>query len=169
MLLEIKNLHVQVGDREILKGINLAMDLGEVHVLMGPNASGKTTLVKSLVGYPGYKVTKGEIFFKNENLLLKDISERATAGIALAYQNPPQIRGVKFRDLLRIISGRKAWDPLAEPQETFATESIVAGGLDASFASRDLNIGFSGGERKKAELVQVFAMRPDLMILPEPA
>ncbi len=168
MLLEIKDLYVQVEDREVLKGVDLAIDLGEVHVLMGPNASGKTTLVKTITGYPGYKVTSGRIFFKSEDLLLKDISERAISGIALAYQNPPQIRGVKFRDLLRIIAGREPWNPLNGPEETFATELIVAAGLDADFANRDLNIGFSGGERKRAELVQVFAMRPDLMILDEP-
>jgi len=169
VLLEVKNLHVNVGTKEILHGVNLQIDRNEIHVLMGPNACGKTTLALTIVGYPIYKIVKGTFFFNGENLAKKNISERAELGIALAYQNPPEVRGVKFRDIIRMIIGKEPWNPLVEPEERFATKFLESVGLNPkSFLTRDINLGFSGGERKRSELAQVFAMKPRLMILDEP-
>ena len=168
-MLEIKDLWVRVDRKEILKGINLTVGDGETHVLMGPNACGKTTLSLAILGYPAYKVTKGAILFDGQDLAGKDISERAKLGIAMTYQSPPEVRGVKLRDIIRLIGGEEPWNPLLEPEEIFATHFLQRVGLDsASFLTRDINLGFSGGERKRSELAQVFAMKPKLMILDEP-
>ncbi len=168
-LLEVRNLRVNVGRKEILHGVNLDIGRNEIHVLMGPNACGKTTLALTIVGHPIYKIVKGAVFFNGENIAKKEISERARLGIALAYQNPPEVRGVKLRDMIRLIAGKDPWNPLVEPKENVATEFLERVGLDpSSFLTRDLNIGFSGGERKRSELAQVFAMKPRLMILDEP-
>ncbi|MDI6690041.1 MAG: ATP-binding cassette domain-containing protein [Actinomycetota bacterium] len=110
-LLETKNLNVSIGDKEILKGIDLRMEEGEIHVLMGPNACGKTTLALAILGYPAYRITKGTIIFDGQNLTEKDISERAKLGIALGYQSPPVVRGVKLRDIIRLIAGKEPWNP----------------------------------------------------------
>lgn len=166
MLLEIKDLHVKVGERKILKGVSLTLEKGQTQVLMGPNACGKTTLVMAILGYPSYKITQGRILFEGEDLVPKDISERTRMGIALAYQNPPEIRGVKLRDILGFITERFSPGFQGEEATTYYLQRIK---LDPpSFLDRDINLGFSGGEKKRAELAQVFAMRPKLMILDEP-
>lgn len=168
-MLEIKDLWVSIGGKNILRGVNLSIGKKETHVLMGPNASGKTTLVLSILGYPSYQIRKGAILFDGKDLSRKSISERSKIGIAVAYQNPPEIRGVKLRDLLRLIGGKEPWNPLLEPEEKFATHFLKRVNLNPnSFLTRDLNLGFSGGERKRSELTQVFAMKPKLMILDEP-
>lgn len=165
-LLEIKDLYVSINDKELLKGIDLTIDKGETHVLMGPNASGKTTLVLTLLGYPAYKITKGRILFRGEDLTEKDITQRAKLGIALAYQTPPEVRGVKLRDILIFIAAKSSGD---SDKEEKATSFLQRVGLEpTSFLPRDINVGFSGGEKKRAELAQIFAMRPELMILDEP-
>ena len=167
--LEVEDLYVSIGDKEVLRGIDLSMKRGEVHVLMGPNACGKTTLALAILGYPAYKVTRGAIIFDGQNLAGKDIPQRAKLGIALAYQSPPDVRGVKLRDVIRLIAGKEPWNPLVEPEEKFATQFIERVGLDPDFfLTRDINLGFSGGEKKRSELAQVFAMRSRLMILDEP-
>ncbi len=168
-MLEIRDLWVNVDGKEVLKGINLTIGDRETHVLMGPNACGKTTLALVILGYPRYKVTRGSIIFDGKDLTGKNVSERAKLGIAIAYQNPPEVRGVKLRDIIRLIGGKEPWSALVEPEEKFASKYLERVGLDsASFLVRDINLGFSGGERKRSELAQVFAMRPKLMLLDEP-
>ncbi len=167
-MLEILDLHVEVDGKEILKGVSIKINKGETHVLVGPNASGKSTLALTILGYPVYKVTKGRIIFEGQDLGEKDIFERARLGVALAHQNPPEIRGVKLRDVIRLIAGKEPWNPLIEPEEKFAVQFLERVGFDRSFLARDINLGFSGGERKRSELAQVFAMKPKLMMLDEP-
>jgi len=168
-MLEIENLWVSTGEKEILKGVGLSIGDGETHVLLGPNACGKTTLALAILGYPAYKVTSGSIVFDGQDLSGKTVSERAKLGIGLAYQNPPEVRGVKLRDIIRLIAGGEPWDPLVEPEERLATQFLERVGLNAgSFLTRDINLGFSGGEKKRSELAQVFAMRAKLMLLDEP-
>ena len=167
-LLEIKDLHVEVDGKEILRGVNLEIGKGEVHVLLGPNASGKTTLGMALVGMPTYKVSKGEIIFDGTNLVNLSIDKRARKGIGFAFQFPPSISGVKLRDIIRLCGGKGPWDPSKEPEERFATEALKNVGLPTNFRDRDVNVGFSGGERKRSELAQIFAMKPHLMVLDEP-
>lgn len=169
MSLIVKDLSVLVNGKAVLHDVSLTIEGGETHVLLGPNASGKTTLALTIMGHPAYKVTKGQILFDGQDLADKSIAERAKMGIAIAYQNPPEVRGVKLRDIIRVAAGKEPWDPFKEAEETVASRYLAMVGLDpASFLGRDLNIGFSGGERKRSELAQVFAMRPRLMILDEP-
>jgi len=169
MSLLIKDLHVNVGEKSVLHGVNLKIEKKEIHVLMGPNACGKTTLALVVMGYPAYRITRGQIVFDGHELSGKDVSERAKLGIGLAYQNPPEVCGVKLRDLIRLLAGKGPWDPLKEPEESFATKFLGRVGLNPeSFLGRDINLGFSGGERKRSELAQIFAMKPRLMILDEP-
>lgn len=168
-LLDIRDLHVEVRGNMVLKGVSLSIGDGEVHVLMGPNASGKTTLALTIIGHPAYRVVSGDILFRGRSILGLGVYERARLGIAIAYQNPPEIPGVKLRDLIRMAGGLKPWSPLSEPEERFASEILRKVGLrPEEFLSRDVNVGFSGGERKRAELAQVIAMKPKLMILDEP-
>lgn len=170
-MLEVKNLWLSVasdGEKEILKGVNLRIREGETHALLGPNACGKSTLAMAILGYPQYKVKRGSIHFDGKNLAGKSIYERAKLGIALAYQNPLEIRGVKMRDVIRFSAGKSPWNPLLEQKEEFSQKCVKRAGLDASFSERDVNLGFSGGEKKKSELAQIFAMQPKLMVLDEP-
>ncbi|MDF2956037.1 MAG: Fe-S cluster assembly ATPase SufC [Candidatus Alkanophagales archaeon MCA70_species_2] len=167
-MLEVRELWVRVRGKEVLRGVNLSVGKEETHVLMGHNACGKTSLALTIMGYPSYGVVKGSITFEGQEITSKPIHERAKLGIALAHQSPPEVRGVKLRDLIRVIVGEAPWNPLLEAEESMARKYVERVGLDASFLSRDLNVGFSGGERKRSELAQVFAMRPKLMILDEP-
>lgn len=168
-MLEIENLWARVNNREVLKGVNLSVGKGETHVLMGPNACGKTSLILTIMGYPAYEVTQGSIVFEGQDLLEKGITERAKLGIALGHQNPPAIRGVKLRDIIRFIQGEGPWNPAVEPEEKLATRFLGRVDLEPeSFLARDINLGFSGGEKRRAELAQVFAMESRLMILDEP-
>lgn len=168
-LLRIENLHVSVGEQEILHGVNLEVNSGETHVFMGPNASGKTTLVLTLVGYPAYKVTKGRILFDGKDISSLRIDERARLGIGVAFQHPPTIRGVKLRDLLRLCAGLEPWNPTKERCEPFASKILKEVGMDPGlYLNRDVNLGFSGGEKKRIEVAQIFALRPRLMIFDEP-
>ncbi len=167
-LLSVQDLHVSVRGREVLHGVDLGLDQGEVHVLMGPNAVGKTTLAFALIGHPRYEVTQGRVLFKGVDLQGKGMRERVRMGIMLAYQHPPEIRGVKLRDLIRIVGGKKPWNPLEEPVEGFASRFLKRAGLDPElFLHRDLNVGFSGGERKRSELAQLLVAKPELLILDE--
>ena len=168
-LLKIKNLHVSVDKREILHGINLEIDKGETHILMGPNASGKTSLVLAMIGYPAYKITGGQILFDGKDVSRLRIDERVKLGIGVTFQNPPAIRGVKLRDLLRLCAGLKPWNPLEEPHEGFASKILEQVGMNSKlYLSRDVNIGFSGGERKRVEVAQILCLKPKLMVLDEP-
>jgi Fe-S cluster assembly ATP-binding protein len=168
-LLEIRNLLVEVDGREVLKGVDLSLESGEIHVLMGPNASGKTSLALTIMGYPRYRVMGGEALFKGKDILKLDITRRAQLGIGIAHQAPPEVRGVKLRDILRLILGQPMWEPQTELNETIASKFLEKVGLPKDpFLTRDLNLGFSGGERKRSELAQVFAQAPSLLILDEP-
>ncbi|MEK7812152.1 MAG: Fe-S cluster assembly ATPase SufC [Candidatus Desantisbacteria bacterium] len=186
-LLEIKDLHVEIEGKKVLNGLNLTMKQGEVHVIMGPNGSGKSTLTMTIMGYPGYKITAGTITFARDatsargatsardaissgtELNPMPIYERAKLGISIAYQTPPEIRGVKLRDIIRIAASKPIWNPYDEPEENIATPLLKKVGLNPEqFRDRDIGVGFSGGERKRAEIAQVFAAMPRLMILDEP-
>jgi len=159
-LLVIEDLHVSVGDREILRGIDLVIDEGETHVLLGPNGGGKSTLLNSIVGLPGYRITRGRILFKGTDLAGLEIDERARLGIGIAFQRPPAVRGVKLRQIIEVAAGG-----------TYAAESIDA--LDEELdlghmLERDVNLGFSGGEAKRSEMAQLLAQMPDLALFDEP-
>ncbi len=167
-LLEVKDLHAKVDGKEILRGVNLEIGKGEVHVLLGPNASGKTSLALTLIGMPAYEVTKGEMLFDGKNIINLDTAQRAKKGMSFAFQFPPAIRGVKLRDIIRLCGGKDHWDPSKVPEEKFATEMLEKVGLPPNFKDRDINVGFSGGERKRSELAQILAMKPRFMVLDEP-
>jgi Fe-S cluster assembly ATP-binding protein len=159
-MLEIKQLNVTVEGKEILHDINLKIDTGETHVLFGPNGSGKTTLLMAIMGFPRYQVTKGKILFKDKDITKMGVDERARLGIGISFQRPPVVRGVKTRDMvsaaLRGKGGEKVIDELAERADL------------TGFLDRDINYGFSGGEIKRAELMQLLAQRPELTLLDEP-
>jgi len=157
MLLEIKDLTVDVSGRTVLKNINIAIDYGETHVLFGKNGSGKTSLLMAIMGFSGYKVKKGSIFFKGQDITYAPIHERAKLGIGMSFQRPPTIRGLKTRDLIRTFHG-----------EDELVERIVDALNFSAFLDRDVNLGFSGGEIKKSELLQLTIQNPDLILLDEP-
>ena len=174
-LLEIKNLHVALEDgTEIVKGVDLAIDTGEVHAVMGPNGSGKSTLAYSLMGHPGYEVTEGEILFDGVDLVPLGADERAQRGLFLAFQYPHAVPGVTVTNFLRsaINSIRKAKagkdDPIAIPE--FRTELLARMEdmkVTRELAGRYINDGFSGGERKKMEMLQLAMLKPKLAVLDE--
>lgn len=171
--LEIKNLHVEVDGKEILKGVNLTVEKGKIHALMGPNGSGKTTLGMAIMGHPKYKVTQGEILFRGKNLLELTPDERAKLGIYLAFQYPMEIEGVQFSHFLwtTIIERRKTnGEKYPSSPITFRRELknyIAQLKLNADFIDRYLNVGFSGGEKKRAEVLQMLVLKPEIAILDE--
>jgi Fe-S cluster assembly ATP-binding protein len=157
ILLEVKDLHVTVGEKEILKGLNLQINTGEIHAVFGPNGSGKTTFLNALMGFAGYDVS-GEILFKGQDITGLPVDERARMGIGLSFQRPPAIAGVKLRALIETCA-RRDGDLL----ETYAEKLNLVDFLD-----RDVNVGFSGGEIKRAELLQLILQDPDIVFLDEP-
>ncbi len=171
-MLEIKNLHATVGDKEILKGINLSIHAGEVHALMGPNGSGKSTLAQVLAGRETYRVTAGEVLYEGKNLLELPPEERAVAGIFLAFQYPVEIPGVGnlyfLRTALNAVRKRRGLEEL-DPMDflALAKERMKRVELDQSFMNRSVNEGFSGGEKKRNEIFQLAVLEPKLAILDE--
>lgn len=172
--LEIRNLHVSVEDKPILRGVNLTIKQGEVHALMGPNGSGKSTLAHALMGHPAFHVTAGQVIFDGVDLLEMEADERSRAGLFLAFQYPVSIPGVTLANFLRqtINARMKAKDPeskgISIPQYTRLLRSKMDYlGMDHSFAGRYLNEGFSGGEKKRAEILQLATLEPKLAILDE--
>jgi Fe-S cluster assembly ATP-binding protein len=172
--LVIRNLHVSIDDREILKGLDLVVRQGEVHALMGPNGTGKSTLAYALMGHPAYDVTQGEVIFKGLNVLELEPDERSRLGIFLAFQYPVAIPGVSVANFLRtaINARRKAEDPedkgIGIPEfRKLLKERMDLLRMDHAFAGRYLNEGFSGGEKKRAEILQMAALRPEIAILDE--
>ncbi len=170
----IRDLHVNIGGKEILKGVNLTVRQGEVHALMGPNGTGKSTLAYTLMGHPGYSVTKGEVIFKGHNILELKADERSRLGLFLAFQYPVAIAGVSVANFLRtaINSRRKALDTadkgISVPEfRKMLKERMDLLKMDYSFASRYLNDGFSGGEKKRAEILQMAVLKPEIAILDE--
>jgi len=172
--LVIKNLHVGIEDTDILKGFNLTVRPGEIHAIMGPNGTGKSTLAYALMGHPNYEVTEGEVLFKSENILDLDPDERSHLGLFLAFQYPIAIPGVTVANFLRtaINARRKAIDPedkgMPIPEfRKILKERMDLLKMDHSFAARYLNDGFSGGEKKRAEILQMATLRPVIAILDE--
>jgi Fe-S cluster assembly ATP-binding protein len=172
--LEIKNLHVSIEDKEILKGLSLTINQGEVHAIMGPNGTGKSTLAYTLMGHPNYKVTAGEVIFNGQNLLELEPDERSRAGIFLAFQYPVAIPGVTVANFLRtaINSRRRAANPedkgMPIPEfRKMLKEKMALLKMDQAFAGRYLNDGFSGGEKKRAEILQMATLKPSIAILDE--
>ncbi|MBQ9882347.1 MAG: ABC transporter ATP-binding protein [Synergistes sp.] len=158
-LLELKDLHVSVDGREVLKGVSLSVDAGEIHALFGPNGSGKTTLLNTVIGFSRYKVTGGSILFKGQDITDATIDERARMGIGISFQRPPTVKGVTLRALASL--GR---DGLSMEEIESAAANLDA----ADFLDRDINAGLSGGEMKRTEMLQIILQQPDLVCLDEP-
>ncbi len=172
--LEIKNLHVEIDGKQILKGVNLVVKQGEVHALMGPNGTGKSTLAYALMGHPNYTVTEGEVHFKGQNILELSPDQRSHLGLFLAFQYPVAIPGVSVANFLRsaINAHRKANNPedkgISIPDyRRLLKERMDLLKMDHSFASRYLNEGFSGGEKKRAEVLQMAALEPEIAVMDE--
>jgi Fe-S cluster assembly ATP-binding protein len=172
MLLEIKDLHAAIDGKEILKGLNLQVTRGEVHAIMGPNGSGKSTLAKVLAGHPSYEVTKGEVLYEGKNLLELEPDERARAGVFLAFQYPVEVPGVSNSQFLRLAynekmrhHGLEELDPLEF--NDYLTEKAKIVEMDKSFFKRSVNEGFSGGEKKRNEILQMAVLEPKLAVLDE--
>jgi Fe-S cluster assembly ATP-binding protein len=170
----IRDLHVNIAGKEILKGVNLTVKQGEVHALMGPNGTGKSTLAYTLMGHPGYDVTQGEVIFKGSNILEMTPDERSRLGVFLAFQYPVSISGVSVANFLRsaINARRKAQNSedkgISVPEfRKMLKERMDLLKMDYSFAGRYLNEGFSGGEKKRAEILQMAVLRPEIGILDE--
>jgi Fe-S cluster assembly ATP-binding protein len=156
-MLLIEDLQVKLGEREVLRHIDLQINSGETHILFGPNGSGKTSLLMTIMGYPQYRVTAGKISFKGVDITNMPINERAKLGIGMSYQRPPTIHGLKTRHMVEICADKKI-DVSALASKVNFTE----------FLERDINAGFSGGEIKRAELLQLMAQDPDLILFDEP-
>ncbi|MBV9926634.1 MAG: Fe-S cluster assembly ATPase SufC [Acidobacteria bacterium] len=171
-MLEIRDLHATVDGKEILRGINLTISKGEIHAIMGPNGSGKSTLAKILAGHPAYEVTKGEVLFEGRNLFELAPDERAREGVFLAFQYPVEVPGVSNAQFLRLAYnekrkhlGEEELDPL-EFKDLLAERAKVVE-MDASLMSRSVNEGFSGGEKKRNEILQMAVLEPKLAVLDE--
>ena len=167
-LLEVKNLHVNVGGKEILRGVNLTVGADETHVLMGPNGTGKSTLGYAITGNPNYTVTSGQILFRGEDITDLPVNERAKKGIFLSFQNPLEVPGVTLSAFIRSALEQKTGQRvrLFEYRKKLA-ETMKLLSMDPSYGDRDLNVGFSGGEKKKAEILQMLMLEPSLAILDE--
>lgn len=167
-LLEVNRLHVSAGEKEILHGVDLTVGRDETHVLMGPNGTGKSTLGYAVTGNPVYTVTSGSIVFDGEDITALPVNERAKRGIFLSFQNPLEVPGVTLSAFIRSALEQKTgdrlrlWDFKKRLRETMRLLS-----MDESYAERDLNVGFSGGEKKKAEILQMLMLEPKLAILDE--
>lgn len=172
--LVIRNLHVKIEDKDILKGVDLTVRQGEVHALMGPNGTGKSTLAYALMGHPSYEITAGEVTFKGENLLELEADERARLGLFLAFQYPVSIPGVSVANFLRtaLNARRKLKNPDDKGIPIPEFRKLIKGHMDLlkmdhSFGGRYLNEGFSGGEKKRAEILQMAVLEPEIALLDE--
>ena len=157
-LLEIKDLCINIAGKEVISNFNLRIDRGQVMVLLGQNGSGKTSLIMAIMGFPSYEITKGDILFNGESILGFTIDKRAKLGIGALFQRPPTVRGVKLRQLINMTSRSKDFDLDKAAEELAMTD----------FLDRDLNLGFSGGEMKRSELLQLIAQEPQIVLLDEP-
>jgi len=160
MMLKVQDLWVSVGDRQILKGVGFSMKYGEINILFGPNGAGKTTLMMTLMGFPRYKIDQGRIYFKGQDVTDKDLYERAKLGLGVSFQRPPTVKGVTLRRIVEIISnGGVTGEKIKENIEQLNLSEHL---------DRGLNDGFSGGEMKRSELLQLMVQRPDLVLIDEP-
>ncbi|MEE0024740.1 Fe-S cluster assembly ATPase SufC [Methanobrevibacter sp.] len=164
MLLEIENLAVEVGGKRVLKDINLSIAEGETHVLLGPNGAGKSTLFLTILGFPQYTVVNGTIKFKGQDITDLTTAERVKLGIGVSFQTPPSIRGVSVRDLLKIESHQDMDEDLNPRMKELAAQLK----FNDEFLDRDVNFGFSGGEVKRSEILQLLAQMPDFTMFDEP-
>ncbi len=171
-MLEIKDLHAGFDGAEILKGISLSVNAGEVHAIMGPNGSGKSTLAKVLAGHPSYQATAGEVLYQGRNLLEMDTEKRALEGVFLGFQYPVEIPGVNNAEFLRMAynarrvhAGEEELDPL--DFDEILDEKMAGLGMEAKYKNRSLNDGFSGGEKKKNEILQMAILEPKIAVLDE--
>lgn len=167
-LLEIKNLCVSVDEKAILNDVNLTVNTGEIHVLMGPNGAGKSTLMNTIMAHPKYSVTSGEIFFEDENITEKKADERAKKGIFMSFQNPEEIQGVNVEEFLKEAlnsQGKDYGSSLKFHKELVKKMDSLK--IDVSSANRYVNVGFSGGEKKKNEMLQMSVLNPKLALLDE--
>jgi len=159
-VLEISDLHVSIDGKEILHGVNLTIAKGETHVIFGPNGGGKTTLLMTIMGFPRYKITQGQIIFKGVNITHMPMDQRSMMGIGIAYQRPPVVKGVKTGELVEAIIQTHNSDK--------NTVVLAAEANMGDFLMRDINAGFSGGETKRSEMMQLLAQDPSLVLLDEP-
>jgi Fe-S cluster assembly ATP-binding protein len=171
-MLEIKNLHAQAGDKQILKGVDLTVREGEIHALMGPNGSGKSTLANVIMGHPGLEVTEGQIIFNGEDVTEADPDERARLGLFMAFQYPVSIPGVTITKYLRMVQNAhrdaKGEEPISLKDFRKTTEAAMElTNVPKSFSSRYLNEGFSGGEKKRLEVLQLALQQPKIAVLDE--
>ena len=167
-LLEIQGLHVNVGEKEILHGLDLTVGKGETHVIMGPNGAGKSTLGHAMMGNPAYEVMEGKVLFDGKDMTEESATDRAKAGMFLSFQNPIEVPGISLSNFIRNAldqrTGKRA--RLWEFRKSLEKKMALLG-MDKSYADRDLNVGFSGGEKKKAEILQLLMLNPSLAILDE--
>ena len=172
VLLEIRDLHALVGELPILKGVNLTIRAGEIHAVMGRNGSGKSTLSKLLAGHPAYTVSSGSISYQGQDLLVLEPEQRARIGLFLGFQYPVEVPGVSNLEFLRVATNARRTEKGQEELDTFTFEDLVRERLkvvqmDPSFLDRSVNEGFSGGEKKRNEILQMALLEPDLAILDE--
>ena len=172
VLLEIKDLHATINDIPILKGVNLKINEGEIHAIMGPNGSGKSTFSKVIAGHPAYKITKGQVLFKGQDIVELEPEERSHLGVFLAFQYPLEINGVTNEDFLRISYNAKQRSlglPEVDPIEFFQiiNQKLEVVNMKPSFLGRNVNEGFSGGEKKRNEILQLALLESQLAILDE--
>lgn len=159
-MLQVEGLTVEVAGKEIIHDLSLSIEVGETHALFGPNGSGKTTLIMAIMGFPRYQVTKGRVLFKGQDITKLPVDERAKLGMGVAFQRPPVVRGVKTREMVRACLGSREDGAVIEE---LATRLNLGELLD-----REINYGFSGGEIKRSELLQLMAQSPELVLLDEP-
>jgi Fe-S cluster assembly ATP-binding protein len=162
-LLEIRNLQAGVEGKTILKDINLNLKKGESYLLFGPNGSGKSTLINTIMGGPPFEMYSGKIFLEGEDITTLNASEKSLKGMSIGFQNPPEIDGVKLSEILKICLGKKLDEDFRESEMRIIDRFRLT-----NFLERDLNVGFSGGERKRAEILQMIFLKPKLLLLDEP-
>src|SRR5436305_14563296 len=168
----MRNLYVRAGEKEILRGLNLSVGQGQIHALMGPNGSGKSTLANAIMGHPGLQVTDGQIIFKGEDITNADPDERARMGLFMAFQYPVAVPGVTVTKYLRTVMNahreQRAEDPIGlKDFRKLVEEAMALTEVPKEFSSRYLNEGFSGGEKKRMEILQLALQRPEIAILDE--